>query len=160
MSAIPEGFSTLMLKQYGSEATEWVETLPERLTACAAFFKLRELKPFEQLTYNYVAEGITNQESVVLKMLFEKASLKKEKEVLEAFVDKGVIRVLGYSEPLGGLILEKVTPGRPLTEIGNDEKDGWKVIDPKGIIGDIHFETIQYLLNYVDRNGDPDAVLK
>lgn len=37
--------------------------------------------------------------------------------------------------------------------------NGWAVIDPKGIIGDIHFDTIQYLLNYVDRDGDCDTVL-
>jgi len=36
---------------------------------------------------------------------------------------------------------------------------GWAVIDPKGIIGDIYFETIQYLLNYVNRDGDCDTVL-
>lgn len=36
---------------------------------------------------------------------------------------------------------------------------GWAVIDPKGIIGDVYFETIQYLLNYVDRDGDCDTVL-
>ncbi|GFN31968.1 aminoglycoside phosphotransferase family protein [Paenibacillus xylaniclasticus] len=36
---------------------------------------------------------------------------------------------------------------------------GWAVIDPKGMIGDVHFETIQYLLNYVDRDGDCDTVL-
>lgn len=38
--------------------------------------------------------------------------------------------------------------------------DGWAVIDPKGITGDIHFEPIQYLLNYVDRGGDADEVLR
>lgn len=36
----------------------------------------------------------------------------------------------------------------------------WAVIDPKGITGDIHFEAIQYLLNYVSRDGDCDTVLK
>lgn len=40
-----------------------------------------------------------------------------------------------------------------------DGEGGWAVIDPKGIIGDIHFETIQYLLNYIDRDGDCDTVL-
>lgn len=35
----------------------------------------------------------------------------------------------------------------------------WAVIDPKGIIGDIYFETIQYLLNYIDRDGNCDTVL-
>jgi len=35
----------------------------------------------------------------------------------------------------------------------------WAVIDPKGIIGDIHFETIQYLLNYIHRDGDSNTVL-
>ncbi|WP_438445393.1 aminoglycoside phosphotransferase family protein [Gorillibacterium sp. sgz5001074] len=37
--------------------------------------------------------------------------------------------------------------------------DDWVVIDPKGIMGDIYFETIQFLLNYVDRDGDCDTVL-
>ncbi|MDG0813983.1 aminoglycoside phosphotransferase family protein [Cohnella rhizosphaerae] len=36
----------------------------------------------------------------------------------------------------------------------------WAVIDPKGVVGDIHFETIQYLLNYEDRGGDRDQVLQ
>ncbi|SFB04765.1 streptomycin 6-kinase [Cohnella sp. OV330] len=36
----------------------------------------------------------------------------------------------------------------------------WAVIDPKGIIGDVHFDTIQYLLNYEDRGGDRGQVLQ
>ena len=39
-------------------------------------------------------------------------------------------------------------------------EDQWVVIDPKGIIGDIHFDTIQYLLNYEDRGGDCEQVLR
>ncbi|MCC3373580.1 aminoglycoside phosphotransferase family protein [Cohnella sp. REN36] len=39
-------------------------------------------------------------------------------------------------------------------------EEKWAVIDPKGIIGDIHFDTIQYLLNYEDRGGDCDQVLR
>lgn len=39
-------------------------------------------------------------------------------------------------------------------------EERWVVIDPKGIIGDIHFDTIQYLLNYEDRGGDREHVLR
>lgn len=39
-------------------------------------------------------------------------------------------------------------------------EEQWAVIDPKGIIGDIHFDTIQYLLNYEDRDGDCEQVLR
>ena len=39
-------------------------------------------------------------------------------------------------------------------------EEKWAVIDPKGIIGDIHFDTIQYLLNYEDRGGDCEQVLR
>lgn len=38
-------------------------------------------------------------------------------------------------------------------------QDEWIVIDPKGIIGDPHFDVIQYLLNYPNRGGDPQRVL-
>ncbi|OCT13524.1 hypothetical protein A8709_18175 [Paenibacillus pectinilyticus] len=39
-------------------------------------------------------------------------------------------------------------------------EEKWAVIDPKGIIGDIHFDTIQYLLNYEDRGGYCQQVLR
>lgn len=39
-------------------------------------------------------------------------------------------------------------------------EDQWVVIDPKGVVGDIHFDTIQYLLNYEDRGGDCEQVLR
>ncbi|GIO54388.1 aminoglycoside phosphotransferase family protein [Paenibacillus cineris] len=39
-------------------------------------------------------------------------------------------------------------------------EEQWAVIDPKGIMGDIHFDTIQYLLNYEDRGGDCEQVLR
>ncbi len=35
----------------------------------------------------------------------------------------------------------------------------WAVIDPKGIVGDVHFDVIQYLLNYPARGDDPRVVL-
>ncbi|WP_127589123.1 aminoglycoside phosphotransferase family protein [Paenibacillus koleovorans] len=35
----------------------------------------------------------------------------------------------------------------------------WMVIDPKGVVGDVHFETIQYLLNFEDRGGDRESLL-
>ncbi|QHW30931.1 phosphotransferase [Paenibacillus rhizovicinus] len=38
--------------------------------------------------------------------------------------------------------------------------EDWAVIDPKGIIGDIHFDTIQYMLNYEDRGGTCEEVLE
>nr|WP_067617918.1 aminoglycoside phosphotransferase family protein [Alicyclobacillus acidiphilus] len=37
--------------------------------------------------------------------------------------------------------------------------DDWVVIDPKGILGDPHFDTIQFLLNDTERDGDADVVL-
>ncbi|MEC0143706.1 aminoglycoside phosphotransferase family protein [Paenibacillus alginolyticus] len=40
------------------------------------------------------------------------------------------------------------------------DEEKWAVIDPKGIVGDIHFDTIQYLLNYEDRGGDCELVLR
>lgn len=38
-------------------------------------------------------------------------------------------------------------------------QDGWIVIDPKGILGDRHFDVIPYLLNFPTRQGDAETVL-
>ena len=35
----------------------------------------------------------------------------------------------------------------------------WIVIDPKGILGDLHFDVIAYLLNFPTRQGDAETVL-
>ena len=41
-----------------------------------------------------------------------------------------------------------------------DREHQWSVIDPKGIVGDVHFDAIQYLLNYKDHGGAPNTVLE
>ncbi len=39
-------------------------------------------------------------------------------------------------------------------------QDQWVIIDPKGIVGDPHFDVIQYLLNYPARGGKAETVLR
>lgn len=246
MTKIPKNFKELMVKNYGSKVENWVSALTDLLSKSEAIFGVHHLRPFDDLSYNYVAEGMVGGLPVVLKLSFEKESLRKEKDVLKAFEERGGVRVLDYNEELGALLLEKVVPGKSLADIGNDQKEveqfchvfhrlhqkqdsinsegvptlvewfsalgryrknegttgvipeeemilveqlleeliqttitpvlihgdlhhgnilknqggGWKVIDPKGLFGDIHFETIQYLLNYIDRHADPDTVLE
>ncbi|MFC6463535.1 aminoglycoside phosphotransferase family protein [Marinilactibacillus sp. GCM10026970] len=246
MTKIPENFKEIMVKNYGSKVENWVNALPNLLSKSEEIFNIHHLRPFEDLSYNYVADGMVGHLPVVLKLSFEKEALKREKDVLKAFEGRGTVRVLDYNEKLGALLLEKVVPGKSLANMGEDQKEvkqfcqvfkrlhqtqvnvnsegvptlvewfaalkryreiegttgdipeeemtlaeilleeliqttidpvlmhgdlhhgnilenqggGWKVIDPKGLFGDIHFETIQYLLNYIDRQGDPDIVLE
>ena len=47
-----------------------------------------------------------------------------------------------------------------LQRVAQERAAEWAVIDPKGIVGDAHFDVIQYLLNYPARGGDPSVVLR
>lgn len=38
-------------------------------------------------------------------------------------------------------------------------REEWVVIDPKGVVGDPHFDVVQYLLNHPRRGGDAETVL-
>ncbi|MFJ1627922.1 aminoglycoside phosphotransferase family protein [Marinilactibacillus psychrotolerans] len=245
MSKISEEFLEIMIKTYGKGVNDWVQKLPDLISECEHKFGIKIEKSFDNLSYNYVAEGTKDDRSVVLKLSFLKEDLEKEVRVLKAFQGRSVVEVIEYDEVLGALLMEQVVPGNALTSVGNDQeeveifcqvfedlhspklkvtddytsisrwfegikryrknygsngvikeaaigraeelleglvqtteasvlihgdlhqgnilrdhKGEWKVIDPKGIVGDIHFETIQYLLNHIDREGDPDKVLK
>lgn len=244
-ATIPDNFHEKMVIVYGSRVEEWVRSLPDLIKKSEAQFGIKIEAPFENLSYNYIARGISGEgKPVVLKLSFEKDDFAKEMRTLTAFAGRGAVRVIEQKDDLGAAVLEHVLPGTPLSatiddteatevfcevfrrlrspyaaedgdyqtmrnwfdafvryrnrfgtegplpehwvvraeetleellrtttetvllhgdlhheNILQDGEDGWSVIDPKGIIGDVYFETLQYLLNYVDRDGDCDTVL-
>ncbi|MFL2077162.1 hypothetical protein [Marinilactibacillus psychrotolerans] len=102
MSKVSEEFLEMMIKTYGKTVSDWVQKLPVLIAECELKFVIKIEKSFENLSYNYVAEGTKDDRSVVLKLSFLKEDLEKEVRVLNAFQGRSVVEVIEYDEVLGG----------------------------------------------------------
>ncbi|QQE77069.1 aminoglycoside phosphotransferase family protein [Alicyclobacillus sp. SO9] len=253
-------FKKRVSAHYGARGVKWLTELPGLIEKCTVRFGLRIEGAFANLSWNLLLRATRNGVPVVLKVSIEIDEFVRELGALQAFPSICAVDVIDFDEQLGAMILERVFPGIPLSEIEDDNRAteifcsvfqnlhtssspnlsaskpltgsasgylpmrdhfsslqrylnrcesnhmpngecpldvnlvrgavellndlicstpssvllhgdlhhgnilqnncNWTVIDPKGIIGDIHFETIQYLLNYTSRNGVPDEVLK
>jgi streptomycin 6-kinase len=74
---------------YGIDGSTWLGQLPKIIKACSEKWHLKELTPYQNLTYNYVLSGFLN----------------------------GCVRVLASDEHLGALLLERVVPGYALSKL-------------------------------------------
>ncbi|MFL2079777.1 hypothetical protein [Marinilactibacillus psychrotolerans] len=110
MSKISEEFLEIMIKNFGEGVNDWVQKLPDLISECEHKFGIKIEKPFDNLSYNYVAEGTKDDRSVVLKLSFLKEDLEKEVRVLNAFQGRSVVEVIEYDEGLGALLMEQVVP--------------------------------------------------
>lgn len=102
LSKVSEEFLEMMIKTYGKTVSDWVQKLPVLIAECELKFGIKIEKSFENLSYNYVAEGTKDDRSVVLKLSFLKEDLEKEVRVLNAFQGRSVVEVIEYDEVLGG----------------------------------------------------------
>ncbi|REE92799.1 streptomycin 6-kinase [Paenibacillus taihuensis] len=246
---VPDHFNSSMVDLYGLRVEAWVQSLSDLIARCEEQFGITLEAPFDNLSYNYIAHGTTQEgKPIVLKIAFLKDELAQEIRAMKAFAGRGAVQVLEWEDELGAAVLERAIPGTRLSTIEDDKKateifcqvserlrcpfegeashfmtmrrwfeaiaryrsrfsqageggplpehwltgaeqtleellasttetvlihgdlhhenilrqgeDEWAVIDPKGIVGDVHFETLQYLLNHKERGGDPDAVLR
>jgi streptomycin 6-kinase len=114
-------FEKNILSRHQKEGEIWLANLPEEIKKITALWELSELKPFDNLTQNYVLEGFQKTTHIVLKLSIDTRCLKKEAEVLDAFAGNGAISVLNRRE--GALLLQKAVPGNRLKTHFPKEKE-------------------------------------
>ncbi|MDP1603309.1 MAG: aminoglycoside phosphotransferase family protein [Legionella sp.] len=98
-----------IINLYGKEGKEWLDALPELITQLAKTYGLSDLKPLQNLSYNYVLSAYQDSNPVIVKLGLDSDGLKKEARALKAFAGFGAIRVLAADE--GMLLLERCMPG-------------------------------------------------
>lgn len=97
---------------YGEKGRLWLTQLPTRVSEIAKKWHLTDLKPAENLSFNYVLFGFLGSLPIVLKISPKDENLLTEIQALEAFSGYGTVRVLNKTE--GALLLERAVPGDPL----------------------------------------------
>jgi len=123
MNVDPGGCARKVVDVHGAAGVAWLERLPSIIAECAQRWSLAVLPPFEDLSYNYVAPAIREDgRPVVLKAGVPHLELSREIEALRYFNGEGMARLLDADADLGVLLLERLRPGTPLINLGDDEQ--------------------------------------
>lgn len=101
-----------IVKIYGKHGEDWLAGLPSRIEQLQHSWGLSELKPFPNLSYNYVLQGLQGTTPIILKLSPDADLMDKEAAALNAFKGFGTVSVLSRKE--GILLLERAVPGNLL----------------------------------------------
>ena len=116
-------FRRFISEVHGEEGQVWLSNLPSIISACEQEWSLQVSVPFENLSYNYIAQAVRADGSeVILKICFPNTELVTEIEALQMFGGRGCVKLLGANPKLGALLLERVKPGLQLVNISNDDE--------------------------------------
>ncbi len=105
-------FETIIHSIYKDQGRAWLEALPDLTQQCEIEFNLKDLKPVQNLSYNYVLTGLQAGRPIVLKLGLDHEGLAREAAALKVFQGHGGVDVLG--EAPGALLLSRAVPGSSL----------------------------------------------
>jgi len=97
---------------YGEAGKAWLLEIPSILAKVSRAWNLDNLKPYKNLSYNYVLSGFQKNRPVILKLNPKPENLQKEANALKAFTGYGVTSILAEMD--GALLIEKAQPGHSL----------------------------------------------
>ncbi|HEX5707462.1 MAG TPA: aminoglycoside phosphotransferase family protein [Pyrinomonadaceae bacterium] len=120
---IPPKLARTVTGEFGERGAAWLARLPEQLREVSEHFRLRVGKPYQDLSYNYVARAETEDGTpVVLKLGVPHRELLTEAETLTLYEGaQALVSLLGGAPDEGVLILERLEPGTPLREVDDEE---------------------------------------
>jgi streptomycin 6-kinase len=110
-------FSENIIKMYGAKGKSWLDELPKIVEWLGVLWNLHDLKVHENLSYNYVVEGLQNKQAIILKIGLDTTSVKNEIAALTAFQGHGVVNLLNTDLDQNALLLERAIPGHTLKNL-------------------------------------------
>ena len=101
---------------HGQKGIDWLNALPTIQQKLSKFWSLTNIMPVNNMSYNYVALALQNNNPVVLKISCDKQLIQDEYKALKHFNGQGSIRALDIHSELNALLLEQAVPGYLLKE--------------------------------------------
>lgn len=121
MLNLSEAFVKRMVDVHGAKGQAWIAQLPDLVADYGEQWKFSSIKPFSELSYNFVASAIRhNGTDVILKLGVPNPALSCEIAALEHFHGHGAVAVLEADAEHGALLLERLCPGETLVSVEND----------------------------------------
>ena len=93
-----------IINLYGEKGKHWLDNLPKLIVQVAKNYRLSNLKPVNNLSYNYVLSGFQGSEPIILKLGLDIDGFKREAAALMAFSGFGVVQVLIENNGLMALV--------------------------------------------------------
>lgn len=123
MDSLPRSFVSTVLSLHGEQGAGWLEQLPALTAEFEQRWSLAVLAPLPNLSYNYVAPAIgAGGRALILKLGVVHPELLTEMEALRLCDGRGCVQLLAADPDRGAMLLERLTPGRPLSEVADDEQ--------------------------------------
>lgn len=100
----------------GDQGTTWIDSLASIVEHLASLWQLTDIRPFQNLSYNFVAVAYSHQLGalVVLKICLPDGSFLQEKEALLSYNGFGCVALRDWYEAHHALLLEALEPGTSL----------------------------------------------
>jgi len=120
---LSEKFKGRVIGVWGEEGRAWLNRLPDLITICRERWDLSIKPPLPDLSYNFVAAATRDGGSeTILKIGVPNVELTTEIEALRLYGGKNAVKLLEADPTLGALLLQRVTPGNPLSGLADDEE--------------------------------------
>jgi streptomycin 6-kinase len=115
---VPNGLRETIERVHGQRGREWLARLPALIQESRERWSLALDLPFDNLSYNLVIPGRTEQGAdVVLKLGVPCRELLTEVAALNLFGGVGAVRLLDHEAERGILLLERARPGAPVYKL-------------------------------------------
>lgn len=123
MQMISDEFAARMIALYAADGSAWLKRLPALIADCERRWSLTIQRPFDNLSYNYVAPALRDDGTpVVVKLGVPNPEQQTEIAALRLYDGRGIVRLLDADPALGAMLLERLTPGTPLARLADDEQ--------------------------------------
>jgi streptomycin 6-kinase len=121
---LPEVYQNHIISVYKDRGKQWLKELPHLINDCERKWEMKVGTPFE-LSYNFVAPAILKDNTeVVLKLSIPSQDFSNEFMALKLFnqYNNKMVKLLDYDLENGIILLERLTPGKMLSNLEDDEK--------------------------------------
>lgn len=125
MFIIPDDFVHKASAFHGEEGISWIERLPIILADCERRWRLTFAPPFayQSYAYHYIAPAMRSDgTAVVVKFHAPTGEFTQEAEALRLYDGHGMVRLLDYDLNDKALLLERLQPGTPLSDVEDDDE--------------------------------------
>jgi streptomycin 6-kinase len=119
---LPYEFISNIQNTFQEDGHIFLKALPDRVAEASARWRLTDVRPSPELSYNFVAFARRGDEQVVLKMGVPNRELKSEMAALRLFNGEGACKLLDYDEEKYWMLLERLQPGVMLSTLEDDEE--------------------------------------
>lgn len=140
MDELPAAFRRNVERAFPGGAA-WLESLPSLIVECERRWQLRIAPTPFPLSYSYVAPALApRDQEVVVKIGVPNPELSTEVRALRWYGGEAAVRLLDADEQKGLLLLERLSPGAPLSGVEDDAgatviaaramRDLWRPLPP------------------------------